>query len=73
MRKKDPLWADLVTERVLSVIGDDKPGAVARRLGINPGTVWDWRNGGKTPDLYVMAMVARVYGVDANWLIGVRA
>lgn len=73
MRHFDRTWADLVTDRVLSVIdghGDNNCEA-ARKLGIGREAIRSWRHNGKCPDLYSVAAVARVYRVDANWLLGI--
>ena len=74
MRHHDPLWSDLVTERVLSVIDahGDSQSEAARKLGVYPSVVRNWRHSGKCPDLYSVASVARLYKADANWLLGLK-
>ena len=72
MRKKDPLWADEITRRVLATIDAsmDNDLEAAKKLGVRPKAVRTWREDWKTPDMWVVCRTAVVYGVSADYLLG---
>lgn len=43
---------------------------VARKFGVRQGTVSSWEHGEREPSADTIARLARLYGVTADWLLG---
>lgn len=43
--------------------------AIARKLGVDPKTVWNWSQGKSTPSGPSLQAIARYLGVDAEQII----
>lgn len=52
-----------------ATMGDVSPAQVARRMNVSAQTIQNWENRGISKDGALLAQA--VYGVDANWLLGV--
>ena len=42
----------------------------ARRVGVTPQNVYNWIHGYSSPDLERVGLIAVVYGVSLDWMIG---
>lgn len=72
-RSAQPRPGDLTGfhDRLESLMSGESMALVAQRTGVNHESVRRYRNGAK-PSAEFIAAVARVYGVSADWLLGLR-
>lgn len=43
---------------------------LAKKLGVHKNTIYSWRDGSSMPDAKGVADLAEIFGVSADWLLG---
>lgn len=54
---------------IIDVYEHGNAAAFGRRLNVSRQTVSNWLNGWSCPDIEMVALICRVYGVDGNWML----
>lgn len=68
----------MVTVRELSgrldiAIGSRNASEIARKLGVQPGAISNWRNGVRIPNAIRLAELCKALGESADWILGISS